>query len=226
MQANFTADIILGKISRTHGVRGIVVLRIEASMRDAVREGLPLLLDSEGVQKALTVRSCSNHRSGLLVSFHGIENREQAQALVGSRVSMSRSEAPQLEEGEYFDCDVIGCEVLAGDGSPVGKVKEVLATGANDVYVVEAPPTTVSAGQEASRGASATRGQEILVPAISTVVLELNVEEKRIVVDPTGLLYPEPGHTESRKSRVAAEARVAAEDGSAQEHRRRSSSDE
>ena len=77
---------------------------------------------------------------------------------------MTRENAVPLEEGEFFFCDIIGSTVYEENGNKFGILKDVLETGANDVFVVEIP-----------------EGKEVLLPLIDDCIKEVNVEEKKIV---------------------------------------------
>ncbi len=70
-----------------------------------------------------------------------------------------------MEEDEYYIADLIGMEVFSEDGSYFGQMKDVIETGANDVYVVES-----------------TQGQEVLLPAIRECILEVDVAKNRMTI--------------------------------------------
>lgn len=86
--------------------------------------------------------------------------------LTGQLVSLDRSQAAPLAEGEYYAFDIIGLSVYDMDGGLLGKVTNILKTGSNDVYVVKS-----------------AEGTELLVPALKKVVKEIRLDEGRMVVD-------------------------------------------
>ena len=86
-------------------------------------------------------------------------------------MSAAREDLPPLEEGEYYDEDLIGCTVETVKGKELGRLAEIVVTGANDVYVV-----------------ACERG-EVLVPAVDGIVLEIDIDGRRVVVEPSGLEY-------------------------------------
>ena len=92
--------------------------------------------------------------------------REAAMSLTGKLLTVDRSEAAPLQEGEYYTFDIIGLTVYDMDGNELGKVENVLRTGSNDVY-------------QARR----TDGGELLIPALKAVVKEIDVPGGRMVVD-------------------------------------------
>lgn len=71
-----------------------------------------------------------------IIKLAGIDNINDIEKYKGSDIYITRAQAVPLEEGEYFLCDIIDAEVISDDAEKIGTVKEVLQTGANDVYVV------------------------------------------------------------------------------------------
>ncbi len=80
-------------------------------------------------------------------------------------VQIPLEDAVPLEEGEYYEHQVVGLAVVEQDGTPLGKVREILSTGANDVYIVVGPEG------------------ELLLPAIEPVILEIDLQAGRMVVE-------------------------------------------
>ena len=106
----------------------------------------------------------------VFLAFEGIRDRRQAQRLTGLWLWVPQSEVPAAAEGEYFHYQLIGLKVRTVDGEDLGELAEILVTGSNDVYVV-----------------AGTDG-EILVPALSRVVREIDIAAGLMVVDlPEGL---------------------------------------
>ena len=92
--------------------------------------------------------------------------REDAMRLTGRLLTVDRSEAVPLEEGEFYTFDIIGLTVYDGAGTELGTVENVLRTGSNDVYQARRPD-----------------GRELLIPALKAVVKEIDVAGGRMVVD-------------------------------------------
>ncbi|MCI0802347.1 MAG: 16S rRNA processing protein RimM, partial [Chloroflexi bacterium] len=106
----------------------------------------------------------------LIVSFRGFRDRDQALRLAGLLLCVTQSQVPAAEDGEYFHYQLIGLKVRTVAGEELGELAEILETGSNDVYVVS--------------GAAG----EILVPALSHVVREIDIDAGLMVVDlPEGL---------------------------------------
>jgi 16S rRNA processing protein RimM len=110
------------------------------------------------------VEKLRRHRGVLLLKLAGCDDRNSADELRGMLVQIPIGEAIPLEEGEYYDFQLVGVRVETESGEWLGQVVEVLKTGANDVYVVRGP------------------WGEVLLPAVDDVVLELDLELKRMVV--------------------------------------------
>ena len=140
-------------------------------------EGASLSVSRDGVaaedQTYQIAKSRSTGPKGndeLIIWFRGIRDRGQAQRLAGLWLCVAQSEVPSAEEGEYFHYQLIGLKVRTVDGEDLGELAEILETGSNDVYVV--------AGLDG----------EILVPALSRVVREIDIAGGLMVVDlPEGL---------------------------------------
>jgi 16S rRNA processing protein RimM len=97
--------------------------------------------------------------------LNGITDANLAEPLKGKNVFADENDLPPPAENEFYYRDVIGCEVFLTDGVRIGVVEDIIATGANDVFVV--------------RG----EGKEVLVPVIEDVVKEIDVEGKRVIIE-------------------------------------------
>jgi 16S rRNA processing protein RimM len=111
------------------------------------------------------VEVASVGQGAIRVMLEGITDINFAQLQKGKNVFADENDLPPPAENEFYYRDVIGCEVFLTDGVRIGVVEEIIATGANDVFVV--------------RG----EGKEVLVPAIEDVVKEIDVEGKRVVIE-------------------------------------------
>jgi 16S rRNA processing protein RimM len=111
------------------------------------------------------------HQGRVLLKLEGCDDRTAAEALRGAFVQVPIEEAIPLKEGEYYEHQIVGLAVWTAKGEALGEVVEILYTGANDVYVV--------------RGLDRS---EILIPAIAGVILKVDLEAGRLVVElPEGL---------------------------------------
>ena len=118
----------------------------------------------------LSVLSC--RPDAVVVEIEGYDTVEAAQTLRGGFLCVDRAHAAQLPEYTYFIADLIGLTVTDTEGKAYGKITDVLATGANDVYEVEAPD-----------------GRSLLVPVIPQVVCNIDFEHERIEIRPLEGLF-------------------------------------
>ena len=108
-----------------------------------------------------TIKSLRWHGGDLLVALEELPDRTAVEIFRNIMVHMKSEDMPEPPEGEYYTHQLVGLEVVTDQGEKLGRIKEVLFTGANDVYLVE------SAG-----------GKELLLPAIDQVVLEIDLEAR------------------------------------------------
>jgi 16S rRNA processing protein RimM len=162
----------VGRITRTHGVKGEVAVLPLSEVGSRFEAGSTLFLD-EREDRPLTVAAARPHRQRLLVSFRGLGDRTSAEALRGRYLFVPASSAPPLPEGEYWTHELIGCDVLTEAGRSIGRIREILHTQANDVWAAD--------------GA----GGEVLIPALKDVIREVDVAGRRVVVrEVPGLTTP------------------------------------
>jgi len=109
----------------------------------------------------------------ILWTLAGILDRATAESWAGAAVLVEKEALPVASEDEYFDFELLGASVSDSDGTPLGVVREILPTGANDVLVAHGP-----------------KG-EILIPATHVAILEIDRDARRIVVNPDALVYEE-----------------------------------
>lgn len=159
--------LVVGRVLRPHGIRGEVRVEIITDYPERLDQHAYFYLaspDLPGAVQRYAVEKLRQHRDALLLKLGGCDDRNAADGLRGMLVQIPIEAAVPLEEGEYYDFQLIGMRVETESGEWLGQVVEVLATGANDVYVVRGP------------------WGELLLPAVDDVVLELDVESKRMVV--------------------------------------------
>lgn len=173
MPAAAPDTVTLGYVSRANGLRGAVVVHLDPSMTGVVRAGLAVELKPRvGACLRTRVLHTSQVRGGLRVAFDHVTDRDAAERLVGATIVVERGALGPLADGEYFDSDLIGLEVRTGDGRVLGRLVEVVATGANDVYVVQSGD-----------------GGEILVPAIRNAQITVDLPAGCMTVAADALEY-------------------------------------
>jgi 16S rRNA processing protein RimM len=145
--------LVVGFLRRPHGLRGEIMMDLHTDFPERFRSGRKLFAGDE--HKPLTLSSARSHAKGMLVKFKGIENPEDAGQLRNQWVYVRAADVPSLPEGQIYQHELFGFDVLDESGNSLGELVEIIETGANDVYVV--------------RNKS---GKEILLPAIASVILE------------------------------------------------------
>ena len=154
----------VGVITTTHGVRGEVKVY---PTTDAERflDLEYVLLDTGRELRKLFISNVKFFKNLVILKFDGIDNINDIEMYKQRELWVPREEAQELEEDEYYIADLIGMNVLLEDGSKFGVLKDVMETGANDVYVV-----------------NTVQGEEVLLPAIHECILDVDVEENTMTV--------------------------------------------
>lgn len=126
--------ILLGHVSGVHGVRGWVRIHSLTQPREAIFEYQPWLLGDE--QQPVNIRQGKKQGKYLVARFDGIEDREQAESLKNRQIAVYRDQFPELPENQFYWTDLVGLRVRLEDGTELGTIDRMLATGANDVMVL------------------------------------------------------------------------------------------
>lgn len=172
-----TEYLNVGKIVNTHGIKGEVrVISQTDFAEERYQKGAQLILFREHKEPLeLTVAGHRKHKNFDLLTFEGYPNINDVEAFRDGVLKVSKDNLGTLEENEFYYHEIIGLEVVEADGKVIGKVKEILSPGANDVWVIQ------RLGQK-----------DALIPYIESVVKEINVEAGRVTVEiPEGLLDDE-----------------------------------
>lgn len=155
----------VGVITTTHGVRGEV--KVYPTTDDAKRflELEYVLLDTGRELRRLEIKNVKFFKNLAILKFEGIDNINDIEMYKGRELWIPRGEAQELGENEYYIADLLGMNVILEDGSKFGVLKDVMETGANDVYVV-----------------TCEDGKEVLFPAIRECILDVDIERGAIKV--------------------------------------------
>ena len=170
-----TGFLPVGKIVGAHGVKGNLKVYSYAESLSVFNPGSSILVVCAGkIEKNYTIKWVKPHGRRILLSLEGIGSRDAAETLIGSKLLVERSTFPELEEGSYHWCDIIGLTVFTTDEQYIGRVESIISTGSNDVFVVK----DLDKGDD----------DETLIPALESVVLEIDFEHKTMrVALPEGL---------------------------------------
>ncbi|WP_188205784.1 ribosome maturation factor RimM [Alkalibacillus aidingensis] len=157
----------VGKIVNTHGVRGEVRVIAVTDFDERFEPGSRLyILDEQQSPTELIVKTHRKHKQFDLLSFEGYESINEVEPLKNYQLKVAQEDLHELDEGEFYYYEIIGCQVYLTDGSHIGHVKEILSPGANDVWVVQRQGK-----------------KDALIPYIDDVVKQVDIENQRIVIE-------------------------------------------
>ena len=164
--------VVVGVVTKPHGIRGEVSVQNRSDNPDRWRPGA-VVFDRDG--GSYRVREVRPHGAHLLVRFEGVDDRGSAEVLRGRELLVPRSWLPRLPDGEWWPDQIEGCRVMTEGGRDLGSVTEIVANPANDLWVA------VDDG-----------GTETLIPVLPEVLVDVDVDAKRIVVrEVPGLTVPD-----------------------------------
>lgn len=163
----------IGKIINTHGIKGEVKVKQITDFEERFSIGATVfLITHDDQQLELMIDGCRTQQDLLLIHFTGYDTIDAVQDFKGTLLKIKSAQLTELNEHEFYYYEIIGCTVYTMDEEEIGKVDSIFSPGANDVWVVKG-----------------SNQKEILIPYIEDVVKEVDIENKRIVIEPIeGLL--------------------------------------
>jgi 16S rRNA processing protein RimM len=162
--------LTVGKLVNTHGIKGeIKVLAITdfPEERFAAKKSL-FLIPVDGTPSFwITIESVRFHKNTYILKVEGFTNINQVEKYKGSMLKVSQDDLIELPDNEYYYHDIIGCSVFTDENEDksLGVITEIIKPGANDVWVIK--PTS---------------GPDILIPVIDDVVLDVDVNSKKVKI--------------------------------------------
>lgn len=155
----------VGVITTTHGVRGEV--KVFPTTDDAERflELEYVLLDTGREFRRLDIKNVRFFKNLVILKFDGIDNINDIEKYKGKDLWIPREEAQELGEDEYYIADLQGLNVVLEDGTEFGTLRDVMETGANDVYIIDS-----------------NEHGEVLLPAIKECILDVDLEKNTMTV--------------------------------------------
>lgn len=169
---NPNEEINIGLILGPFGVKGELKIMPLTDDPSRMTELTEILVGKENEEsQTYGIIKIRVHKNLVIIKLKGINTREESIILKNAYLRILRSQLKELGEDQFYITDLEGMEVYLEDGSRLGNLKEVIKTGANDVYSVKGDTKTY------------------LIPAIKEVIKMVDIENRKIVIQPiTGLL--------------------------------------
>jgi 16S rRNA processing protein RimM len=155
--------LVVGKLGKPHGLHGEIVMDIYTDFPERLQPGETVFVGPQFLPLQIIKRR--SHTRGMLIFFAGCQTREEVAEFRNHLVYVRTADRPQLEMGEYYHHQLLGLQVIDEEGQILGLLERILETSANDVYLV--------------RDES---GAELLLPAIESVILEIDLDHNQMLV--------------------------------------------
>lgn len=163
--------ILVGVVSKVFGVKGWLRIQSYTQPAENLFKYQPWWIDRNDGCKKEKIAIYQRHGKGFIARFENCDDRDQAQAYVGSNIYVDRDVLPELESGDFYWSDLQGLDVITEQGLHLGQIDRVLETGSNDVLVVQ-------------QSAESIDDKERLIPYLpEQVVKKVDLENCTLVVD-------------------------------------------
>jgi 16S rRNA processing protein RimM len=164
--------VLVGKIQGTHGIKGQLRVVPFAGDASSISQLKKLTVKSPaGAMEEFSVVAAKPHGNRVILTLKEFDNINQVLHLVGREIYADREGLPELPPDEFYWSDLLGLDVETEEGEALGKLVDIIETGANDVYVVQKD------------------GREVLIPALDDIVLAVDLAVRKMTVSlPEGLL--------------------------------------
>lgn len=159
------SELQVGVITQTHGIRGEVKVFPTTDDASRFRKLKDVIMDTGRERLDLEIEGVKFFKKYVILKLKGFDSINDVEKYKGAKLYVTRDRAVRLKKDEYFVADLIGMKVVTENGDYFGSLKDVMATGANDVYVVEREG-----------------GAEILLPAIKECVRHIDIEQGVVTV--------------------------------------------
>ncbi len=165
MKRSTDSPIYMGRVSGLFGVRGWVKLFSETSPRENILKYSHWTLRSSEGERVFRVKQGKRQGKNIIALLEGVIDRSAAEALLGAEIYIDPEQLEDLQQGEYYWSDLMGCKVVNQQQELLGEVDHLMETGANDVMVVK------------------RHGKEQLIPFVAPWIVDVDIENQLIVVD-------------------------------------------
>jgi 16S rRNA processing protein RimM len=155
--------IAIGRLRRPHGVKGEIMMEVMTDFPERLQDRRVVYVGRD--YQPMTISGSRPHQNGFLLQFDGISSRDEISEFSNDYICVPADTLPPLEDGEYYFHQLIGLSVCDEALNVLGTLTEIFETGANNVYLVQNDD-----------------GSEVLLPAIDSVVLNVRIDEKQMIV--------------------------------------------
>ena len=157
----------IGVITKPHGIRGEVRVfpTTDSPYRFDVLKRVHIVRDDKTLREA-DIEDVKHFKKMVILKLGGVDSIEEAEGLRGAELHIPREEGVPLADGEYYIADIIDIEVVSDRGERIGIVRDVLETGANDVYIVR----------------RFDNGRDLLLPVIEECILDTDIDNNILTV--------------------------------------------
>ena len=155
----------VGVISSTHGVRGEVKVFPTTDDVKRFKRLKEVILDTGKEELTLEVEGVKFFKQFVILKFKGFDNINDIEKYKGKSLFVTRANAVRLRKDEYFIADLQGLTVVDEEDKVLGTLRDVMETGANDVYIIDM-----------------TDGREVLIPAIKECILHVDMEAGKMQI--------------------------------------------
>ncbi|MEU4168243.1 ribosome maturation factor RimM [Streptomyces sp. NPDC026665] len=161
-------QLVVARVGRAHGIKGEVTVEVRTDEPELRLGPGAVLLTDPASTGPLTIETGRVHSGRLLLRFAGVRDRNAAEALRNTLLiaEVDPDETPE-DPDEYYDHQLMDLDVVTADGAEVGRITEISHLPSQDLFVVERPD-----------------GTEVLIPFVEEIVVEIDLEEQRAVIDP------------------------------------------
>lgn len=166
-------QLVVARIGRAHGIKGEVTVEVRTDEPELRLGPGAVLLTDPASTGPLTIETGRVHSGRLLLRFEGVKDRTAAEALRNTVLiaEIDPEELPE-EEDEYYDHQLMDLDVVLADGTEIGVISEISHLPSQDLFIVERPD-----------------GSEVMIPFVSEIVTEIDLENQRaVIVPPPGLI--------------------------------------
>ena len=155
--------LVVGYLRRAHGVRGEMLMEVYTGFPERLKPKTKVFIGED--YEPMTIAAVRTHPAGLLLKLNGLDTPEEAAPYRNQPVYVTAADRPPLPKGQFYVHQLMGFEVVDEEENIIGRLSEIMQTGANDVYVVKRPDAS-----------------EVLLPVIPSVVLDIDADRRQIHV--------------------------------------------